>query len=227
MLKFYTYVSKAKVDMLLPQVPRVFKNKFSAELGINIGIFTTKISSESSGRVDDSDVHRLELVSDYLKSSDEVGDLKSSKKWIKDDLEVKHLTVKENRNLFLLVGKKHDAYHLLGGSTHHIIGNVKAAEVSVNYSYFPQLVEELSDALSEKGQAREEAVQQHLAEQGIFEKDLLSMEQEEWAEVVCSLYERSTSPTFSVRFLARFLSRAETYDDQVCTVSSPLYVQQL
>jgi uncharacterized protein DUF7019 len=55
MLKYYIYVSKAKVDMLLPQVPLTFKTKFDAEIGVHIGILSGKISSNLTNKSRDAD----------------------------------------------------------------------------------------------------------------------------------------------------------------------------
>jgi hypothetical protein len=60
----------------------------------------------------------------------------------------KHVRAKENPEIFLLVGKKYGMYHLLGGSGHHVVGNVRASEVRINYSYFPYIASRLPDTVA-------------------------------------------------------------------------------
>jgi hypothetical protein len=217
-MKYYIYISKAKIDMLLPQVPEAFKAKFAAEIGIHLGLLNAKVSSELPRDLDDN-IRRLEVVSNHIESSQEPGDLGNPKEWIKDVMSVKHLSVKENRELFLLVGKKYDQYHLLGGSSHHVVGNVRPADATIGYSYFPYLAGALTNVFSEwYSKINEARVNLDVTGDNLMR----SIRQSEWSDVVYALYEKSDATTFDVEFLARFLSHGVG-----CTVSSPLYVRQM
>src|SRR5262249_35902227 len=152
----------------------------------NLGVLNAKVSSEIPRDFDDNDTRRLEAVSSYIQSSHELGTLKESKEWIKDTIQVKHLSVKENRDLFLLVGKKYDMYHLLAGSSHHVLGNVRPDNANVGYSYFPYL----ATALDEASLDRYEKVRKANVDPAFATGDHIpAIRQHEWANVVYSLYE--------------------------------------
>lgn len=223
-MNFYNYVSKAKVDMLLPQVPLTFKKEFAAEVGINLGVLTVKISSKVPSGFDEDDIRRLEVVTKFIDSERPVGNLEQSKEWVRDTLQVKLLSVDENPDLFMLVGKKYGACHLLAGSAHHVIGNVRSEKAKIGYSYFPYLAK----ALDEEELDTMVKIRDARVDPGVTEGILVpAIRQHEWADVVRALYEESTAPEYRVEFLARYYVSGMALRGVMCTASSPLYVRQL
>jgi hypothetical protein len=64
-LRFFTYISDAKVDMLLPQIPHQHKEKIAAEVGVELGFLNAKVSSETNTL--ESRVSRLLVVERFLR----------------------------------------------------------------------------------------------------------------------------------------------------------------
>lgn len=149
-MKYYVYISNSKIDMLLPQVPVDKKIKIAAEIGVNIGILNAKLCSEAEQASQDTQVSRLNALTRYIEATVEPSTLEVPCDWIRNELEVKHLKLPQNPNVFIMVGKKYDKYYLLGGSTHHVVGNSQPEGVTMGYSYLPYLVEHLEKSLSEE-----------------------------------------------------------------------------
>ncbi len=64
-MKYYLYISDAKVDMLLPQVPHHAKKKTSTELGFDLKVLSAKYKSEAE--TDSDRISRLEAVVDFIR----------------------------------------------------------------------------------------------------------------------------------------------------------------
>jgi hypothetical protein len=45
-MKYYVYISDAKVDMLLPQIPHDARKKIATEIGIDLKVFQAKRKTE-------------------------------------------------------------------------------------------------------------------------------------------------------------------------------------
>src|SRR5947209_3550855 len=79
-MRYYTYISDAKVDMLLTQVPKGLKQKIAAEVGFNLGVVSGKIAVEAQTL--DTRVARLKVVEAYVRETEEVGSPSVPKTWI-------------------------------------------------------------------------------------------------------------------------------------------------
>ena len=71
--KFYIYISDAKIDMLLPQVPHDIKKKVANEFKVNLKVLEVGRKSESES--EESRVARLQSVVQYLRSELHVGSI--------------------------------------------------------------------------------------------------------------------------------------------------------
>jgi hypothetical protein len=67
-MRYYIYISDAKVDMLLPQVPGAVRAKVAMKLGVNIQLFSGSLQKEQSTL--DNRVARLEAVEQYLRQTE-------------------------------------------------------------------------------------------------------------------------------------------------------------
>jgi uncharacterized protein (DUF1330 family) len=223
MIDYYIYISKSKADMMLPQVPLNLKAKYAAEAGVHLGIFEVKLKTEVTNEPVEADAHKVKFLTDYISSSQQIGNLQSSKEWIRDRLHVKHLTVQENPDLFLLVGEKYGMYHLLGGSSHHVVGNIRPTNVTIGYSYFPYL----ADALTKTFSAEYNPAAALFEPPTEGERALIpGIRDHEWADAVYALYNESASPTFQIEFFGRFLAFGQSLHRVRCTATSPLWVRQ-
>lgn len=220
-MKYYFYVSEAKLEMLKGQIPEPLKQKYSAEFGINWGVVTAKAGAEvEAGRAPS----QLEAVSQFVINEKQPGSLQDAREWALDRMRVKHVSVRENTNLFLLVGKKDGVYHCLGGSTHHVTGNHRGEDVNVGLSYFPYMARAIDKEFSEAGiQARDGSAE--LFGNAKVRDTFGGVRTHEWADAIRALYEWNDAPTFEVAFLARFLAYGRSLYQDYCAVWSPLYVE--
>jgi len=214
------------MKMLLSQVSEEKKEKLSVQVGLNLGIFNTKITADSQPNEDGNNIAKIGLICDELEKQGEIGNLEFPGEWIKDEMEVKYLRVKENPNLFIMVGKKNEKYHLLGGSSHHVIGNEKPKDAHLGYSFFPYLVEELEKSFSEE---HDNYIQMQKDVLGVgFEGNefIPGINEKEWSDTIYRLYNDSDNIIFSVEFFARYYGEGKSLYGSFCTLSSPIYVYQ-
>jgi len=81
-MKYYLYISDAKVDMLLPQVPHKARKKTSAELGFDLKILNAKYKTEAE--TDSDRITRLEAVVDFIHEYGNIGTLDEPDDFIED-----------------------------------------------------------------------------------------------------------------------------------------------
>src|SRR5215469_16175433 len=85
--KFYIYISDAKVDMLLPQVPHELKKKVANEFKLNLKVFEVGRKSETES--ENSRVARLQSVVRYLRSELQVGSVDQPSEYLDGELPMK------------------------------------------------------------------------------------------------------------------------------------------
>jgi hypothetical protein len=125
-IKYYLYLSQGKVDMLWEQLSRNDVEKISAELKINIGIFSGGLKSE----VKDKNLYaKLNVVLTFLKKRGVVGSLEKPLQFFKAILpmswrEVDFNQEGSNGRIVLFSGFNGKSNKVVGliGSAAHIIG---------------------------------------------------------------------------------------------------------
>jgi hypothetical protein len=70
-VRFFNYISDAKVDMLLPQIPAGKKQSIAAELGFNVALLSGNIRAQATTL--DSLVARLLAVEKYIRNNESMG----------------------------------------------------------------------------------------------------------------------------------------------------------
>jgi hypothetical protein len=79
MLRYYVYISDAKIDMLLPQIPSARRRKVTREIGINWKILSAKQTSEYD--TEQHRVHRLRALETYIRTNETVGSVSAPSAW--------------------------------------------------------------------------------------------------------------------------------------------------
>jgi hypothetical protein len=120
-MKYYLYISDAKVDMLLPQIPHEAKKKVSLEVGVDLKLLKATRKSETES--DESRISRLETVVTFINKYGRVGSLDNPDDFIYDTQpmclgpfraeRIAYFTGKTQRTTFALAGS---ASHLIGES---------------------------------------------------------------------------------------------------------------
>ena len=70
-MRYFSYISDAKVDMLLPQIPKGRRETIAAELGFNVALLSGRIRAEAS--ILDTRVARLLAVERYIRDNEKLG----------------------------------------------------------------------------------------------------------------------------------------------------------
>ncbi|MER5932466.1 SAVMC3_10250 family protein [Streptomyces sp. NPDC002054] len=228
MLRYYEYVSEAKVQMLFDQIPPKLLSKLAAEVDIDLKILGVSLQK---AQTEATLYSRLELVEEYLDRNYEITWMTEPGSWFRGELNLRTATYQEvdgqvGGPLFMM-GQADRTLVALIGSSHHRIGG-RPQEAIGGYSTLPALFRLL----------RQEAPEEPLNVQG-YAPDY---EAEESAAVMYDVMVFARHllgrppPGFEAalpcEFLARRLLRGTATDprgtgDRVdVVVGTPLYVAQ-
>jgi hypothetical protein len=127
-MKYYLYISDAKVDMLLPQISEDAKRKVATQFGIDMKIFTAKRTVERDEGADR--IARLEAVVQHIREYGNVGTVDEPDEYIDDMLPMRFMSTnpKVSSDLIYLSGHTQTTIIGLGGSAIHVIGSRPAGD---------------------------------------------------------------------------------------------------
>ena len=145
-IKWYLYISSAKLRMLYDQIYRSDKVKSGRTLSVNVGIAKASARSDSEGSIDRDDM--LRLVIDELENRELVGTVDQPKDYFKGAMPMRwglyndHGHRPDDEPPLVYFGGFDSAQKLLvglGGSTKHVIGH-DGATSTYSRSSTPALV---------------------------------------------------------------------------------------
>ena len=140
-LRYYVYVSDAKVDMLFDQIPRPVVRRVAAELKLDLKVFSISLKEEPD---DVTRYAKLRVVSEYIENNFEVGSPLEPREFVKGSLPMQWGWVGSPESRVIFFSSVADGVLLgLTGSGHHVIGAAPQARGIVG-SIFPGLVEALT-----------------------------------------------------------------------------------
>lgn len=129
-VRFYSYLSKVKVDMLYPQIPRSFLRPLQIEVTARTGLLDATLKRGESPVAEDVAV-RLAIVEAYLTKNEKVGSLSDPGPYIRDWADFQYGVLSGYpSDLAIFVGVREDARIALIGSSDSLIGAVPKAEGS-------------------------------------------------------------------------------------------------
>lgn len=123
-MKYYIYISDAKVDMLFPQVPHDIKKKVATEWKMDLKLLSASRRVETEG--EDNRIARLETVVDFIREYGNIGTVDEPDEYIEDTLQMRWGPFMENLEETPVVyfgGETEKTFVGLGGSMHNVIGN--------------------------------------------------------------------------------------------------------
>ncbi len=123
-MKYYTYISDAKVDMLFPQVPHDVKKKVATEFGIDLKFLSAKRKAEAEP--EENRITRLEVVAEFIRNSGKVGSVDAPNEYISDTLQLRTARIEE---FLYLTGRTEKTSFGMGGSLQHVIGSAAKSEL--------------------------------------------------------------------------------------------------
>jgi hypothetical protein len=139
-MKYYLYISDAKVDMLYPQIPHDSKSRVSTELGFDVKF--AKASRKVEKESEDNRYTRLEAVVQFIEDSGALGSLDNPGEYVRATLPMRFApwgrkgkvqdryggsVSRASAQFVCFVGKSASHYILLWGSWKHVLGNTEGA----------------------------------------------------------------------------------------------------
>jgi len=119
-MKYYIYISDAKVDMLFPQVPHDIKKKVATEIGIDIKLLTAKRKVESE--TEENRISRLETVLSFIREYSNVGSVDEPDEYFGGSMPLRFLYPVEVWSGIYLSGHTEKTMLGLSGSLKHMLG---------------------------------------------------------------------------------------------------------
>ncbi|MFB7369481.1 SAVMC3_10250 family protein [Streptomyces sp. NPDC056222] len=149
-VRYYLYVSDAKVDMLLSQIDPAWARKRVTEFGVDLKLATAKRSVEAAGT---DRVARLERVVRHLEDHADLGDVDEPGQYVHGVLPMQWSVLGDDEAVYF-GGRSDRTIVGLGGSTNHLLSTVTAAPLTQNRlsaSLLPVLFEQLTTLAHESG----------------------------------------------------------------------------
>lgn len=141
-MKYYLYISDAKVDMLLPQIPHEVKKRIATEFKFDLKLLSASRKTETES--DDNRFTRLEAVVAFIREYGNLGSIDQPNEYVEGSLEmrwgpyIKEYSDKESP-LIYFGGATEQTIVGLGGSAKHILGNTSLSP-AYSHSATPFLV---------------------------------------------------------------------------------------
>jgi hypothetical protein len=130
-VKYYLYISDAKVDMLLPQVPHAIKKKTATEMGFDLKVLKATRTTEEE--TEDDRITRLETVVAFIREYGNVGTIDTPDEFI-DDTALMSFGPTDRGPMAYFAGETQQTIFGLAGSASHLIGNSDKSREWPSYS---------------------------------------------------------------------------------------------
>jgi hypothetical protein len=139
-MKYYIYISDAKVDMLFPQVPHEIKKKVATEWKMDLKLLSASRRVETER--EDNRIARLETVVDFIREYGNIGTVDNPDQYIEDTLPMRWgmLTTTPENSIAFFAADTDKTTVGLGGSAQHLLGPSGGGEIGYN-SLTPALMD--------------------------------------------------------------------------------------
>lgn len=114
-MRYYEYLSTAKVDMLYPQIDQTSRSA-GGEVGFDLKVI--KASRKTDGKKEPTVYEKLAAVEDWIYAREPVGSMDEPAPWISGRLDLVESIVSES--VLFAARSKTLSYLLMGGSAAHL-----------------------------------------------------------------------------------------------------------
>jgi hypothetical protein len=216
-LRYYVYVSGAKVEMLHAQIPQKLLSRLAAEAKVDLKV--AGVSVQRPARQEAGLYARLDVVEGFLEREYDVGWMSSGAEeeagsgfWFRGEAGLRVSGDGLAEGPVLMSGVEGDTLVALVGSAHHLVGHSAAPELGrVGHSLLPSLFRLLQEA----SRAETAGVPAARPAGGVLHD-------------VAQVCDRLAGPAMWCEFLARELLRGRVTDgtgvQREVVVGTPLYV---
>jgi hypothetical protein len=219
-VRFYTYVSEAKLDMLFGQIPPKMVSRLSAEAKVDLKVISLTVHKDRT----EADMYgRLEIVEAYLDRIHEISWMTQPSAWFRGECDLRMSGYGRASDApVLMTGREGSTVVVLIGSAHHLIGQrVSPESATVGHSMLPSLFRLVQQAVDDRLVT---------APDGIPRRESAA-EKEQMLHQVVQLGRGLRGPGSPSDFLARRLLSGVVTDGQGeqldVVVGTPLYVALL
>ncbi|GHJ36471.1 SAVMC3_10250 family protein [Streptomyces sp. TS71-3] len=220
-MRYYTYISDAKVNLLFEQIPQKMLSRLAADFAIDLKVISLAVHSappEATG------ISRLQLVERHIEQEHEVGSVHEPAPWFRGELGLRSGIHRDG--LMLLTGIEQDTLIALIGSAHHLVGGREAQaateRISHPHSQLPALFGLLERDDTEPEHSRT------LIRRSVSRRGQESIEEAVALRQVVRFAEGFRGPRQASEFLARQLMHGTTTDpagrELNVLIGTPLYV---
>lgn len=221
-IRHYLYISDAKINAWLPQVPEAEKRTITAELGFNLVVLKGKIGTQRDAKTPPANrISKCQVLERFILSKEKVGFPNSGKTWISGTVQARVFSTRYSAVLF--VSRMSAETVVLTGSSRHLIGASETVDVAKYLpSFGPHVVEMLGDMAEKKvaSRAAPEAIE------WAVESTVARAQDPAWVRTLRSIELATRQPLQRVAFLARrLLPPYESAQGRRYEVYSPLFVE--
>jgi hypothetical protein len=207
-MKYFVYVSKSKVEMLFPQIPKTTVKKVEKKIEVNLKLLNISFAEKN---FDETLYSKLNAVVEYLNDSGSVGTISKPNEYFYGKIFLQWTEIYPK--VVFYGGMLNDIALGLGGSMKHVLG-FESAGVEKGISHTPWLVELLSNEV-EKIVAPSETKAVKLNPEEI--ENRIAQSTQYWAQ------ELSERAFHKFEFLAKTL-KVSSYRGHKILIGTPLYV---
>lgn len=229
-MRYFLYISDAKVNMLLSQIPSETKAVIEAKLGFNIGLLSGDIKTKRTSLEDK--VQRLAAVEKHLLSTQVIGSCDKPEAWIRGEgsaIVAQLLPSGEGRwsngrgaEAVFFILRTENSLVAMGGSSHHLIGSTSTNQCVSGMSFAPSLLDafaEISDSPMILQMTEERF--KYNSQVGIARTAT-----HPWTRVIIDAAQNLSGASQNISFIAKRLMSEDCYGTTV-TLATPLYVEQV
>jgi hypothetical protein len=157
-LRYYLYVSDAKLDMLFEQIDRSLLKRISAEIKVDLKL--ASITLKGADNPGPTRMAKLRIVDNYIDAHHNVGDIASpGTEYFRGKMAMQwgwltHKNSQGEKRLPIVFFRGWDGSHLvmLAGSRRHVLGNPEDSEAYASMSELPSIVAAIGESISEDPQ---------------------------------------------------------------------------
>lgn len=120
-MKYYLYISDAKIDMLYPQVPHQLKDKVATQFGFDLKVLSASRRSETER--EENRITRLETVVQFIRDYGRLGSLDLPDDYFEGAMSMGTACFPDSAPMFVYFGGKAEKTSVgLWGSLKHVLG---------------------------------------------------------------------------------------------------------
>lgn len=226
-MRYYQYISDAKLEMLFEQIPAGFLDGAKVELGFDFGVLKGKLSGEQPNSA--SRIARLGVVEKYLDQNAMIKSTLEENNWVKGDFSAKVGYLSHCPGLVLFTGEYDGAKLILAGSENHLVAGAVNQIKDMGWSFMPRLLTALMDYISLGYDLVDIETDGKLKPNEIAESRIFGGggSTGSMVEALYRLHDDAPySPVINYSFLARVFWIQKNHTGEVLALGSPLYISQ-